>query len=208
MTAAFVTAMLVVANVAGAGMAWPQAARIVRHRSTAGVSGVWAGVSLSMNLWWLAYGLSERLWGLVPVSAVAAAVYAVILVAYVNMIGRRAIAPVAVGLFALGMIPLPFLIVGGWTVAGLAIGLSYGLQLVPAVVAACRTRDLAGLAPATWIMAWFEAAIWLGYGVFVVDVALLAGGLSGTVMSAIILARLAATGHRPFSFGRPAWSAA
>ena len=205
MTAALITAMLVVANVMGAGMAYPQAARIVRHRITSGVSGVWAGVSLSMNLWWLAYGLSEQLWGLVPVSAVAAVLYGVIIVAYVRAAGRAVVPRVLVGLLVLGMAPLPFLLAGGWIVAGLAIGLCYGMQLVPAVVAACRSRQLDGLAPSTWIMAWIEAVIWLVYGWFVADLALLAGGASGALMSAIILARLAITGHRPFRVVRPAW---
>jgi len=207
MTAALITTMLVVANVMGAGMAYPQASRIVRHRSTAGVSGVWAGVSLSMNLWWLAYGVSQRLWGLVPVSLVAAVLYVVIIVAYVRTLGRSALRDVLVGALVLGLVPLPFLVVGGWRVAGLAIGLCYGMQLVPAVVAACRSRDLDGLAPSTWVMAWIEAVIWLGYGWNVGDAALLAGGVSGTLMAAIILARLAVTGHRPFRVVRPSWSA-
>ena len=79
------------------------------------------------------------------------------------------------------------------------------MQLVPAVVAACRSRELDGLAPSTWIMAWVEAVIWLVYGWFVADLALLAGGASGALMSAIILGRLAATGHRPFRVVRPSW---
>ena len=208
MTAVLVTTMLVVANVMGAGMAYPQAARLVRQRRTAGVSGVWAGVSLSMNLWWLAYGSSEGLWGLVPVSAVAAVLYGVIIVAYVGAAGRSRIPGVATGLLVLGMVPLPFLLVGGWRVAGLAIGLCYGMQLVPAVAAACRSRELQGLAPSTWIMAWIEAVIWLVYGVLVLDPALLAGGASGTVLSAVILTRLAVTGHRPFRIIRPVWAVA
>jgi uncharacterized protein with PQ loop repeat len=208
MTAALVTTMLVVANVMGAGMAYPQAARLVRQRSTAGISGVWAGVSLSMNIWWLAYGMAEELWGLVPVSAIAAVLYGVIIVAYVRAAGRGAIAGVATGLFVLGAVPLPFLVVGGWRVAGLAIGLCYGMQLVPAVVAACRSRELGGLAPSTWIMAWIEAVIWLGYGVLVLDPALLAGGASGALMAGVILVRLAVTGHRPFRISRPGWALA
>jgi uncharacterized protein with PQ loop repeat len=208
MTAVLITTMLVVANVMGAGMAYPQAARLLRQRSTAGVSGVWAGVSLSMNIWWLAYGLAEGLWGLVPVSAVAAALYGVIIVAYVRAAGRSTVPGVAAGLLVLGAVPLPVLLVGGWRVAGLAIGLCYGMQLVPAVVAACRSRELDGLAPSTWIMAWIEAVIWLVYGTLVLDPALLAGGASGTVMAAIILARLAITGHRPFRIVRPGWAVA
>lgn len=202
MTAVFITIMIVIANVMGAGMAYPQASKLIRTGNTQGVSGVWAGVSITMNGWWLAYGLANGLWGLVPVSAVAAALYGVIIVAYLRSTGRSAVPGVAFGALLLGMAPAPFLALGGWTLAGLAIGLCYGMQLVPAVVATCRTRALDGVAPSTWLMAWVESAIWLIYGLFVVDAALLAGGLTGAAMSSIILARLAMTGHQPFRVRR------
>ena len=199
MTAVFVTMMIIVANVMGAGMAYPQASKLIRTGRTEGVSGVWAGVSFSMNLWWLAYGLARGLWGLVPVSAVAAVLYAVIIVAYVRRLGPRAsLGGLVLGLFGLGLVPLPFLLAGGWVAAGLAIGLCYGMQLVPAVVASCRTRRLHGVAPSTWIMAWVEGVIWLAYGLYAVDAALLAGGTSGAIGSSLILGRLAMTGHQPF----------
>ncbi|MGB3736653.1 MAG: hypothetical protein WA964_16970 [Ilumatobacter sp.] len=204
MTAVFVTIMIVVANVMGAGMAYPQASKLIRTGNTRGVSGVWAGVSLTMNIWWLAYGLANDLWGLVPVSGVAAVLYVAIIVAYLRSAGRSAAGGVLLGAFVLGMVPAPFLAVGGWAVAGLAIGLCYGMQLVPAVAAACRTRELHGVAPSTWIMAWVEAVIWVGYGLYVVDSALLAGGVSGAILTSVILGRLMATGHEPFRIRRPA----
>lgn len=203
MTAVFVTIMIVIANVMGAGMAYPQASKLIRTGSTRGVSGVWAGVSLTMNIWWLAYGLANDLWGLVPVSAVAALLYVAIIVAYLRSVGRSGLGGVLLGVFVLGMVPAPFLVISGWAVAGLAIGLCYGMQLVPAVVAACRSRDLRGVAPSTWIMAWVEAVIWVVYGLIVVDTALLAGGASGAVMASVILGRLAVTGHEPFRLRRP-----
>ncbi len=208
MTAVFVTVMIVVANVMGAGMAYPQASKLIRTGNTRGVSGVWAGVSLTMNMWWLAYGLANDLWGLVPVSAIAAVLYAAIVVAYLRSVGRSAAPGVLLGAVVLGMGPAPFLVFGGWTAAGLAIGLCYGMQLVPAVVAACRTRELHGVAPTTWIMAWVEAVIWTAYGWYVMDVALLAGGISGAVMASVILGRLAATGHQPFRVRRAATAVA
>ncbi len=67
-----------------------------------------------------------------------------------------------------------------------------------------RTRELHGVAPSTWIMAWVEAVIWTVYGLFVVDAALLAGGISGAMMASLILGRLAITGHEPFRIARPA----
>lgn len=203
MTAVFVTIMIVVANVMGAGMAYPQASRLIRTGNTRGVSGVWAGVSVTMNLWWLAYGLAHGLWGLVPVSGIAAVLYAAIAVAYIRSVGPHGLRGVLLGALVLGMVPAPFLAVGGWKVAGLAIGLCYGMQLLPAVVAACRTRELHGVAPSSWIMAWVEAVIWTIYGFAAADAALLAGGISGTLMASLILGRLAATGHQPFRFSRP-----
>lgn len=199
MTAVFVTLMIIVANVMGAGMAYPQAAKLIRTGRTDGVSGVWAGVSLSMNVWWLTYGIARDLWVLIPVSGVSVVLYAVIITAYVRR-SRTAgtVRSVATGMFVLGMVPLPFLVIGGWSTAGLAIGLCYGMQLAPAVLAACRTRELNGVAPSTWLMAWVEGAVWLAYGLIEFDAALLAGGISGTVGASLILARLALTGHRPF----------
>lgn len=191
------TLLLVVANVFGAAMALPQAIRLVRTRITDGVSPVWAGVSVAMNLWWLAYGLAEGLWGLVPVSAVATVIYLVVAAGVVRLRGLDSLLPVGLGVL-LGLGPLPFLVAGGWSAAGVAIGLGYGLQLAPAVVASFRSRRLAGIAPGTWIMAWVESAVWLVYGAVVVDPALLVGGTCGVVLPSVLLARLVVTGHRPF----------
>ena len=201
MSTVVLTALLVVANVFGAAMALPQAIRLARSRVPDGVSAVWAGISIAMNLWWLAYGLAEGLWGLVPVSAVATAIYLVVAGLLVRLRGRAVVGRLLAGV-ALGLAPLPVLLVGGWPVAGVAIGVGYGLQLLPAVVAAYRSRALAGIAPGTWIMAWVESAIWLLYGLVVVDPALLVGGTCGVVLPSLLLGRLVVTGHRPFR--RPA----
>ncbi|WP_420451887.1 hypothetical protein [Ilumatobacter sp.] len=203
MTAALVSTAIVIANVLGASMALPQTLRLVRTRDTHGVSSAWAGVSISMNGWWLAYGLTNDLWGLVPVSAVAAALYAIIAVVLVRVGGRTALRSLSAGAVGIGVVPAAFLAVGGWSVAGVAIGVCYGLQLAPAVVATCRTADLGGVAPATWVLAWAESVIWLAYGVFVVDAALVVGGVSGALMATVILVRLAVTGHRPLELCRP-----
>lgn len=205
MPAPLLTTLLILANVLGATMALPQAARLLRTGRCDGVSGGWAGVGLAMNIWWLAYGWALGLWSLVPVSAVAAALYAVIAVTWIRLLGRVAVRDVVLG-FVAGLFPLPFLAIGGWSVAGPAIGVGYGVQLAPAVVATCRTRVLHGVAPGTWLMAWVEAAIWSAYGWTLRDGALLIGGASGVVLASIVLARLAVTGHRPFSVPRPAWA--
>ena len=199
---AFIVTLVVAGNVLGTGMALPQAVRIVRTGDTNGVSGMWAGVSIAMNLWWLTYGIANHIWGLVPTSALAAVLYGVIASSFVRARGARAAGRIAVGSIGVGAVPAAALLIGGWTAAGLAIGLCYGLQLAPAVVASLRTRELSGVAAATWLMAWGEALIWSIYGVFVADIALLSGGGSGFVMATVILVRLAVTGHQPFRVRR------
>ena len=191
------TLLLVVANVTGAAMAYPQARRLVRTRRTDGLSAVWAGVSISMNAWWVAYGVTNQLWGLVPVSAVGIVLYLVIATVFTQVVGARAVPPLLLGLLVLGMVPLPVLLVAGWPAAGVAIGLCYGMQLAPAMVSACRSRDLSGVAAGTWIMAWVESAVWIVYGGVVLDAALLVGGVSGTFVASVILYRLWSAGHRP-----------
>ncbi|TFH20608.1 MAG: hypothetical protein E4H05_01920 [Acidimicrobiales bacterium] len=191
--------LVVLATVLGSWMAFPQARRLARTRRVEGVSAVWIGVSLAINGWWLTYGLAAGVWALVPVSAISLVIYASMAAIYIGTVGRSALTPMALGVFGLGMIPLPFLIVGGWSLAAIAVGLSYGIQLLPAVVSACRTRDLMGVSASTWLIAWVEAGLWLVYGFGVGDIALTLAGVVGVAMASIILARLALTGHDPFS---------
>jgi uncharacterized protein with PQ loop repeat len=190
--------LVVVATVLGSWMAFPQARRIARTRRVDGVSATWIGVSLAINGWWLAYGLVVGVWALVPVSSVSLSLYGAMAWFFVRSVGRPALPGLALGLFGLGMIPLPFLLVGGWELAGVAVGLSYGVQLLPAVVASLRTSALSGVSSTTWIIALVESALWLVYGVGVGDTALTLAGTVGVAMASVILARLAFTGHRPF----------
>ena len=197
------TLIVVVATVLGSWMAFPQARRIARTRRVDGVSPTWIGVSLAINGWWLTYALTVGLWALVPVSIVSLLLYGVMGWFFVRSVGRPALPGLAAGVFGLGMVPLPFLILGGWDLAGVAVGLSYGVQLMPAVVASLRTSSLTGVSSATWIIALVESALWLVYGLGVGDVALTLAGAVGMALASVILARLAVTGHRPFVVLRP-----
>jgi uncharacterized protein with PQ loop repeat len=189
--------LIAVASLLGSGMAVPQARRLVRTRRVEGISAVWIGVSVAINGWWLTYGIVTGLWAIVPVSLVSLLVYVVMAVVFVSAVGRRSLPGLVLGSFGLGMAPLPFLLAGGWGLAGVAIGLSYGIQLLPAVVVACRTHELAGISPTTWLIAWVEALLWLAIGWRVADAALIIAGFLGVAMATTIVARLAVTGHRP-----------
>jgi uncharacterized protein with PQ loop repeat len=190
--------IVVVATLLGSWMAFPQARRIARTRRVDGVSATWIGVSLALNAWWLSYGLVVGVWALVPVSIISLLLYGVMAWFFVRSVGRSAVAGLAIGVFGLGMVPLPFLLIGGWEVAGVAVGLSYGVQLLPAVVASLRTSVLSGVSSTTWIIAAVESSLWLVYGLGVGATALTLAGLVGVLMASVILMRLAVTGHRPF----------
>lgn len=190
--------IVVVATVIGSAMAFPQARRIARTRRVEGVSATWIGVSLAINGWWFAYGIAADVWALVPVSVMSLCLYAVMARYYLLTVGRSGLGAMALGIFVLGMVPLPFLLLGGWTLAGVAVGLSYGVQLLPAMVATMRSSSLAGVSSTTWIIALVEAVLWLVYGLGVGDTALTLAGLVGALMASVILVRLAVTGHRPF----------
>ncbi len=190
--------LVIVATVVGSWMAFPQARRIARTGRVDGVSATWIGVSLAINGWWLAYGLIVGVWALVPVSIISLVLYGAMAWFFARSVGRAALRGFALGMFGLGMVPLPFLVIGGWGLAGVAVGLSYGVQLLPAVVASLRTRVLSGVSSTTWIIAFVEASLWLVYGMGVGDIALTLAGVVGVTMASVILTRLALTGHRPF----------
>lgn len=185
-----VAAAVALANILGAGMILPQAVRL-RKRSSDGVSGVWAGVGITMNTWWLAYGLQGSLWGLIPVSSVSGVLYLSIAWQLWQQRGRRALRDLLAGSLGIGLLPLPFLLTGGWPAAGAAIGFCYGLQFAPAAVAAFRSDQVTGISPSTWSMGLTEALIWLLYGFWIDDRALMIGGIGGGLMAAVILGRLA-----------------
>lgn len=189
--------LLIVANVMGTGMIVPQVVRLRRRGVGDGVSGIWVGVGVALNSWWVLYAVQAPVWGILPVSVAGVSLYSVLALLYSEIVGRRAYRSLALGAFGLGMVPLPFLVVQGWSAAGLAIGLSYGLQFGPAAISAIRSVDVAGISTTTWVMAWIEAAIWLVYGAAIGDPALLVGGGGGALMALIILVRLLVGTERP-----------
>ncbi len=183
--------LLIVANVFGVAMIVPQAMRIHRTRVVDGVSTTWVGLSLAINMWWLGYGLEGRLWGLVPVSLGALVVYGVVARQVRSVVGPQTSLPLVASFVGASLVPLVALVVAGWPAVGLTLGLAYGLQFTPAALNVVRSATAAGVSPVTWIMAATEAAIWIVYGLAVADQALIIGGVGGTLMASIILARLA-----------------
>ncbi|MEM9713962.1 MAG: hypothetical protein AAGA17_17210 [Actinomycetota bacterium] len=183
--------LLVVANVLGVAMIVPQAVRLRRGSSLAGVSVVWIGLSAALNGWWLVYGVAASVWGVVPVSIGGLALYVWMLRGAVSIAGAVAWRSAALGAAMPSTTVAPVVVVGGWATAGLVIGLWYGVQFAPAAWSVIRSVRVDGVSPATWLMAWTEAVIWFVYGLDVGDGALLVGGGGGAVMATVILVRLA-----------------
>lgn len=183
------TALSVVGTATGAGMLVPQAVRLRRRSTLDGVSAKWIGVGLTMNSWWLVYAVTTRLWGLAPLAVLSILLYTDIARSALRIGGARLTNDFVKGGALLGWLPAAFLVAHGWPGAGLAIGLCYGLQFVPAAAEAWRSESLNGLSPTTWILALIEAVAWFIYGLLTGDVALLVGGAGGSVMAAAILLR-------------------
>lgn len=190
--------LVAVANVMGAGMIVPQVIRLHRLKCAQGVSGVWVGVGAVMNLWWVAYALATEVWAVLPVGIVGSLLYLTIAAQYAALVGTGAWRTITLGAIGLGAVPVPALALGGWNAAGLALGLLYGLQFLPAAAAAFSSTNPLGVSPLTWSMAWIEAGVWLVYGAVIADHALFVGGGGGLIVSSVILGRLAFLNSSPF----------
>ena len=92
MSPLFISSMVVVANVTGAGMIVPQVWRLYRLRGVDGVSAIWIGIGIALNLFWLGYAFDRDLWALVPVSSLSLGLYAAMAVLYSHIVGVRALA--------------------------------------------------------------------------------------------------------------------
>lgn len=161
----------------------PQIVRLLRTRSTAGVSGPTAWLGVTINLGWVAYGIGQ---GLLPVIVLSGAyVVGYVLVAGLLVRGgnRRGI-PVAVAA-AIALTTLT--LVAGWLVLGTVLALTVAVQFLPQVIEAWRSDDLTALAPGTYVVCGIDGLVWGGYGALVADVPLV---LYGAVMVSVAVAVL------------------
>ncbi len=195
MESAFQVIVVALANILGGAVAIPQAARLIRHRRVEGVSSLWAGSSVGVNAWWIAYGVGagDSSWAIIPVGVISTVAYLLIsvnLVRFTNRTSRAAIyslvIPAAIG----AALPVPAFLFGGWSATGVTLGTIYGVQLMPAVIAVYRASDLSGVSTLTWLMAWAEALLWGLYGFGPRDPGILSFAATGLVMSSAVLAAL------------------
>jgi len=200
MSTQLLTFVVVAANVVGATMAIPQARKVLRNRRVDGVSPVWAAVSAAVNAAWVPYGIAVGDVGIIPVSVISVMAYVTIAIGicrYGSAPVGQVVANMVASAFGILVVPAAVLILQGWAAAGVALGLLYGVQLAPAVVAVYRTADVGGVSAATWVIAFTEAALWGLYGFGRADAGLLSLAASGMFMASLVLARLLVRRPRP-----------
>ncbi len=179
------------ANVLGVGMLVPQARRLARQRCLAGVSPTWIGVGVAINAGWVLYALQRDVYGLLPVSFGSLVLYLVMAHA-MRAIDASTLTTASLAALVVSNLLAWSMAIDGAGALGLTLAGLYTVQFAPAALSAVRSKDLAGVAPSTWVMAFVEAILWAGYGAAIADVAVFLGGAGASVMSLIVLLRLAA----------------
>ena len=172
----------------------PQIARLIRTGRTEGVSPIWAAAGMAINLGWLTYVVENGFWETIPSIFAAISSFALALfLLYRNGVSVRASLLVgAVVLVASVVIQQA----AGWTVLGTVLGLSNGLYLGPALIAAWRTYAPVGVSPGTWWLTVLEGFKWGLYGVLVAAVPIVVYGSTAILLAVGVLARLWMTRHR------------
>jgi hypothetical protein len=102
-------------------------------------------------------------------------------------------------------------IIGAWTVVlvisagtdrrllGAILTGAFLVQVVPAVVAAYRTRRPTGIAQGTWLLVLAELSCWALFGATNHDGPLIALGTTGVISALLMLHRARTTSRRPMS---------
>jgi uncharacterized protein with PQ loop repeat len=177
----------------------PQIVKLVRTGDAAGVSTTWPAIGLASNVGWTVYYVHGTLWAPLVAPIGATTGYAVTLWALARM-GRPLGASAVRGAVA-GAVLVATTAVLGWTALGVALGLSFGVTMVPTLWTAYRTWNPSGISPGTWWLGLAEAVLWGFYGWHHADAGILTFSVIALGGSAAMLARYAATHRRIGEFG-------
>ena len=172
----------------------PQIVRLLRTGHSEGVSATWAAVGMTINLGWLTYVVENEFWETIPsiIAAISSFGLALFLL-YRNGVSVRA-ALLMSAVVAVGSVGVQQ--AAGWTVLGTVLGLSNGLYLGPALIAAWREYAPVGVSPGTWWLTVLEGFKWGLYGVLVAAVPIMVYGSTAMLLAAGVLLRLWTTRDR------------
>jgi len=172
----------------------PQIAKLVRTGDSAGVSATWPAIGFISNIGWFVYFVHEALWASLLAPLGAATGYAVTLWALART-GRPLGASYLRGI-VFGSVLVATTAVAGWTALGVALGLSFGVMMVPSLWTAYRTANPSGISPGTWWLGVAEAGLWGFYGWHHSDAGIITFAVTALLGSVGMLARYAAVGQR------------
>ncbi len=172
----------------------PQIAKLVRTGDSAGVSTTWPAIGFISNIGWFVYFIHEALWASIVAPFGAAAGYAVTLWALART--GRPLGPSYLRGVVFGGVLVATTAVAGWTSLGVALGLSFGVMMVPSLWTAYRTANPSGISPGTWWLGVAEAGLWGFYGWHHGDAGIITFAVTALLGSAGMLARHAATNRR------------
>lgn len=169
----------------------PQIVKLIRTGDSSGVSSTWPALGFVINVGWFLYMISQQLWVATLAPSATFVSYAVILWA-LRRTGRDLRSSYLRGVVFTGIM-LSFWLVGGWNTLGVALGLSYGIQLAPSIWTAYRTPNPSGVSPTTWWIGLTEAVLWGLFGLFHLDAGIITFAVVGTLGSSLMLLRYYAT---------------
>lgn len=161
----------------------PQVVRIVRTRSTAGVSAPTAWLGLLINMAWIFYGVARDLLPVALLSVAYVVGYAAIVTLVVRRGDRGGIATAAGAVAAL----IAITILAGWAALGTVLALTVGVQFIPQILAAWRSDDLTALAPATYLVCLLDGLVWGSFGLASADGPLMLYGVVMVTVAILVL---------------------
>jgi uncharacterized protein with PQ loop repeat len=165
----------------------PQLHRVARTGDGRGVSVTSALLGIGSELAWLSYASQAGLWSALPEAALMTIANTVLAVALVRR-GASAGRALVAGLAWLGALAT-ISTVGGHTALGAVLGVTYAVQVAPAVWTVWRTSSPSGVVASTWALIGLEGLLWGAYGAHHADPAVLIFAATATAASAATLAR-------------------
>ncbi len=185
---------IVLATIISIAFLVPQLVKLVRTGDHAGISGSWPMLGVVINTSWVVYLVNQDLAGAAISTGVMVFPYTYIAWKLASL-GVPMGFPLLRGLAVVALFVGSFLI-GGWPLFGGILGVSYAVQMTPAVWTAYRTWAPSGLEPRTWLLGTLEGVLWGYYGWFHSDSAVMIFAVIAFVGSLSLLVRHSSTKHR------------
>jgi hypothetical protein len=169
--------------------AFPQLRRVVRGGDGRGVSVASAVLGIGSEVAWLGYATEAQLWSAIPEAALMGLSNTILVVALVRR-GASARRAWPAGMAWIGALAA-MAVVGGSGGLAVALGVTYAVQVGPAVWTVWRTSSPSGVVGATWAMIGVEGLLWAAYGLHHGDPAVITFAVTAMLAATATLVRKA-----------------